>query len=133
MKKKILIITIVSLILLSVVITLLIIKKSEVQNNESETNVIEKVKKYNKLEFKNLKITEEENQTSFTFDIINTSEEKYEGGYARIECKDKDNIEIGNIVVYIPEVEPKQQISVNASTDIDLTNAYDYVVVSSDV
>ncbi len=141
MKKKILIITSIIVIIIILAISTTIIYKNQTQNkinNQTDNivvnnNKLSEKKEYTGLEIQNTKIEKQDNQTNFTFTIKNNKQEKYSGGYARIECLDKKGNEIGNLIIYIPEIEKESSIEVNASTDMDIQEIYDYKIVSSEV
>lgn len=140
MKKKILIMVVIILIIVIVVSLSILAMKQDKDNTESNTlnivaedNKISDKKMYDELEVQNTKIEKEGDQTNFTFTIKNNKQEKYEGGYARIECLNKENEQVGNVIVYIPEIEVGESIEVNSSTDMEITEIYNYQVVSSEI
>lgn len=140
MKKKILIMVVIILIIVIVVSLSILAMKQDKDNTESNTlnivaedNKIFDKKMYDELEVQNTKIEKEGDQTNFTFTIKNNKQEKYEGGYARIECLNKENEQVGNVIVYIPEIEVGESIEVNSSTDMEITEIYNYQVVSSEI
>lgn len=140
MKKKILIMVVIILIIVIVVSLSILAMKQDKDNTESNTlnivaedNKISDKKMYDELEIQNTKIEKEGDQTNFTFTIKNNKQEKYEGGYARIECLNKENGQVGNVIVYIPEIEVGESIEVNSSTDMEITEIYNYQVVSSEI
>ena len=143
MKKKILAISAIIILIIIIAIIAVLISKNQkettINNNVADNillkdNEISEKKQYNELEVQNTNVEkqQEDNQTNFTFTIKNNGQEKYEGGYARIECLNKDNQEIGNFIVYIPEIEPQSSVEVNASTDMNIEGIYNYQIVSSD-
>lgn len=140
MKKKILIMVVIILIIVIVVSLSILAMKQDKDNTKSNTlnivaedNKISDKKMYDGLEVQNTKIEKEGDQTNFTFTIKNNKQEKYEGGYARIECLNKENEQVGNVIVYIPEIEVGESIEVNSSTDMEITEIYNYQVVSSEI
>ena len=140
MKKKILIMVVIILIIVIVVSLSILAMKQDKDNTESNTlnivaedNKISDKKMYDELEVQNTKIEKEGDQINFTFTIKNNKQEKYEGGYARIECLNKENEQVGNVIVYIPEIEVGESIEVNSSTDMEITEIYNYQVVSSEI
>ena len=140
MKKKILIMVVIILIIVIVVSLSILAMKQDKDNTESNTlnivaedNKISDKKMYDELEVQNTKIEKEGDQTNFTFTIKNNKQEKYEGGYARIECLNKENEQVGNLIVYIPEIEVGESIEVNSSTDMEITEIYNYQIVSSEI
>ncbi len=140
MKKKILIMVVIILIIVIVVSLSILAMKQDKDNTESNTlnivaedNKISDKKMYDELEVQNTKIEKEGDQTNFTFTIKNNKQEKYEGGYARIECLNKENEQVGNVIVYIPEIEVGESIEVNSSTDMEITEIYNYQIVSSEI
>ncbi len=140
MKKKILIMVVIILIIVIVVSLSILAMKQDKDNTKSNTlnivaedNKISDKKMYDELEVQNTKIEKEGDQTNFTFTIKNNKQEKYEGGYARIECLNKENEQVGNVIVYIPEIEVGESIEVNSSTDMEITEIYNYQVVSSEI
>lgn len=136
MKKKSKIILI-SIILISIIVISIVIflnmKKENIRENESEETRINFVetKKYEQLEFKNTRMMQTEDKTSFMFDVLNNSDKNYQGGYVKIKCKDKDNNDVGSLIVYVPEIKPNEQIPVSTSTDKALQNIHDFIVVAS--
>ena len=140
MKKKILIMVVIILIIVIVVSLSILAMKQDKDNTESNTlnivaedNKISDKKMYDELEVQNTKIEKEGDQINFTFTIKNNKQEKYEGGYARIECLNKENEQVGNVIVYIPEIEVGESIEVNSSTDMEITEIYNYQIVSSEI
>ena len=140
MKKKILIMVVIILIIVIVVSLSILAMKQDKDNTESNTlnivaedNKISDKKMYDELEVQNTKIEKEGDQINFTFTIKNNKQEKYEGGYARIECLNKENEQVGNVIVYIPEIEVGESIEVNSSTDMEIKEIYNYQVVSSEI
>lgn len=140
MKKKILIMVVIILIIVIVVSLSILAMKQDKDNTESNTlnivaedNKISDKKMYDELEVQNTKIEKEGDQTNFTFTIKNNKQEKYEGGYARIECLNKENEQVGNVIVYIPEIEVGESIEVNSSTDMEIKEIYNYQIVSSEI
>ena len=143
MKKKILIMVVIILIIVIVVgLSIFVMNKNKgkdvVVENENvnilvEDNKVSDKKMYDELEVQNTKIEKEGDQTNFTFTIKNNKQEKYEGGYARIECLNKENEQVGNVIVYIPEIEVGESIEVNSSTDMEITEIYNYQIVSSEI
>ena len=143
MKKKILVISAIIILIIIIAIIVVLISKNQKENTISNNNVEDNIllkdnkvsekKQYNELEVQNTNVEkqQEDNQTNFTFTIKNNGQEKYEGGYARIECLNKDNQEIGNFIVYIPEIETQSSVEVNASTDMNIQGIYNYQIVSS--
>lgn len=140
MKKKILIMVVIILIIVIVVSLSILAMKQDKDNTKSNTlnivaedNKISDKKMYDELEVQNTKIEKEGDQTNFTFTIKNNKQEKYEGGYARIECLNKENEQVGNVIVYIPEIEVGESIEVNSSTDMEIKEIYNYQIVSSEI
>ena len=146
MKKKnknIILICILAIIIIIAIIYILTTKNNKTQTenqiqNEtaniiSNDNKFSEKKEYSDLEIQYTKAEKnEDNQTNFTFTIKNNKQEKYTGGYARIELLDKNNSEIGNLIIYIPEIEQESSVEVNASTDMNIDEIFDYKIVSSE-
>lgn len=146
MKKKnknIILICILAIIIIIAIIYILTTKNNKTQTenqaqNEtaniiSNDNKFSEKKEYSDLEIQYTKAEKnEDNQTNFTFTIKNNKQEKYPGGYARIELLDKNNSEIGNLIIYIPEIEQESSVEVNASTDMNIDEIFDYKIVSSE-
>lgn len=100
--------------------------KDGVKRNIS--NNIKKERKYNDIIVKDASIEASGGMSQFIATIENSLNKDVQGGLVQVIFVNQDNNEITRIETYFPNLAKGETSTLNISTDIDLTNAYDYYI-----
>lgn len=147
-KKMILIL----LIVLAIAIIMFVVNKNKKENNNENTveenKVVEEfvevledgtrlntskklseMKKINGLEFGNIQLTNQNNQSVLLADVKNTTSTATDVILVDVILYDKEGNELGTVGGIISPLQPGETTQFNTSMGIDYANAYDFKVV----
>lgn len=97
-----------------------------IKSNTSETLLAERT--FNGLTIKNISLESNKGTTTFKATVINNSENIYPAKEVKITLLDKDGQEYGILNALIEEIQPGGERVIDASTNVDLSNAYNFKI-----
>ena len=97
-----------------------------IKSNTSETLLAERT--FNGLTIKNISLESNKGTTTFKATVINNSENIYPAKEVKIKLLDKDGQEYGILNALIEEIQPGGERVIDASTNVDLSNAYNFKI-----
>lgn len=110
--------------------TSIIFQKYSLKQNTPE-NISEQLLKerdFEGMQIKDISIKKEDGIVYFSANIENNTENSFEAKNVKIKFVDENNKPIANFKTKIETIAPNEAVSMQLSTSLDLTKAYDFVI-----
>lgn len=100
--------------------------KDGVKRNTSSK--LQEERTYNDMNIRDARIEATGGMSQFAATVENPYDKNIEGEFVDVVFINEDGSELARVETFFPDLEPNSTSEINASTDIDITSAYDFYI-----